>query len=369
MSAIVWFSGSSSSDATALARRARERLLSRGRVPVVLDGEGLRPLLVLGDGESDGEGRGVAASSALAGMLARQGHVVLVAAGPPPPAHPGRLRAEGVAFIEVRIGAGVEARDGQPSGEERAGESLPGETTAGPGVGAQGDALEHAMVSARGADDDGALDAVFARLATPERRPMETVYVALRVAPTPEVLRAQQAFCERFGLVPREELHLTLAYLGEVEPESLGALTTALLRVARERPLLTALSLEGGGAAVRSAMDGAPLELTVEALRRTDVRKVAWWAVRSSEALDALHREVSRAVRACGHAVESGFWPHVTLGSNAPTWAEARFDVHGVPKRGAFGDCPAVVTVDRLHITDTVTHPESLVLLARPSMP
>jgi adenylylsulfate kinase len=99
---IVWFTGLPSSGKTTLATRVRERV---GNC-VMLDSDAIREVLSPGDELSSDPpyqplGR-------LADFIARQGHVVLVAATAPYRAHRDAVRALAPAFIEVYVNTPLE---------------------------------------------------------------------------------------------------------------------------------------------------------------------------------------------------------------------------------------------------------------------
>ena len=110
---VVWFTGLPASGKTTLAQRVRARLAGR-RACVLLDSDELRDVLGAagyGGGERD---RFYGVLAELAALLARQGHVVLVAATAPRRAHREAARAAAPAFREVWVRAALaacEARD------------------------------------------------------------------------------------------------------------------------------------------------------------------------------------------------------------------------------------------------------------------
>jgi adenylylsulfate kinase len=110
---VVWLTGLPQSGKSTLARAVQGRIASR-RSCVVLDGDDVRA--AIGDGgygasERDAFYRMLAG---LAALLARQGHVVLVAATAPRRAHRDAARAAAPDYAEVWVGtplADCEARD------------------------------------------------------------------------------------------------------------------------------------------------------------------------------------------------------------------------------------------------------------------
>ncbi|HEY6106413.1 MAG TPA: adenylyl-sulfate kinase, partial [Anaeromyxobacteraceae bacterium] len=82
--AVVWLTGLPASGKSTLAARLRERLEALGRMAVVLDGDAVREALVPRPGYSAEEREAFYQTLAsLAGLLARQGLSVLVAATAP----------------------------------------------------------------------------------------------------------------------------------------------------------------------------------------------------------------------------------------------------------------------------------------------
>ena len=168
--AIAWFTGLPSSGKTTLARRVRVRLAEAGRVSVLLDSDELRDLLGAHSYDPDDRDRFYRSLAALAGLLANQGVVVLVAATAPRRADRDRARAEVGAgrpaegrFIEVWVQtplAECEARD--PKGLYAA--ARRGETHELPGVGVAYEPPLSPEVIADGGFDDVAAAAIEARL-------------------------------------------------------------------------------------------------------------------------------------------------------------------------------------------------------------
>jgi len=109
-SCVVWFTGLPASGKTTLARRVRE-LAGEG---VLLDSDEVRVALGAGGYDRTDRDAFYRTLAALAGLLARQGHVVLVAATAPQRAHRAIARAQAPRFVEVHVAtplATCEARD------------------------------------------------------------------------------------------------------------------------------------------------------------------------------------------------------------------------------------------------------------------
>ena len=102
-----------------------------------------------------------------------------------------------------------------------------------------------------------------------------------------------------FGLpgarwLPREQLHVTVAFIGEVDGGQAQDVKDAL-----------------------RAVRGAPFELSLRGLGHFPLRgeaRVAWAGLRASEPLSHVHRSVTRQIESTGCTLEHRkFHPHVTL--------------------------------------------------------
>ncbi len=162
--AVVWFTGLPSSGKSTLARRVAERLRAAGREPVLLDGDAVRGALVPAPGyDRAGRDAFYATLARLAAVLARNGHLVLVAATASRRAHRTEARALAPRFLEVWLAVGAEEcarRD--PKGlwaRARAGEAphLPG-------AGEPYEPPDGPEVTARGGEDDAAVEQILGKL-------------------------------------------------------------------------------------------------------------------------------------------------------------------------------------------------------------
>ncbi len=111
---VVWFTGLPQSGKSTLAARVRDRLAASHQSCVVLDSDELR--VVLGSDRYDDADRDdfYRRLTALAALLARQGHVVLVAATAPRRTHRSTARTGAPRYLEVWVRtplADCEARD------------------------------------------------------------------------------------------------------------------------------------------------------------------------------------------------------------------------------------------------------------------
>jgi adenylylsulfate kinase len=167
--AVVWLTGLPAAGKSRLADAIAEDLRRRGRAPVVLDGDAVRDALVPRPGYTpedrdafyDTLGR-------LAGLLARQGLIVLV----PATAHARRYRAaareRAMRFVEVYVNTSSEEcarRD--PKGLYARAHA--GATPSLPGVGAAYEPPVAPEVMASGGLDDRAVAAVIGRLLGDEK--------------------------------------------------------------------------------------------------------------------------------------------------------------------------------------------------------
>jgi adenylylsulfate kinase len=166
---VVWFTGLSGSGKTTLAERVRVRMGGR---PVLLDSDAVRVALGWDSYAATDRDAFYRALAHLAALVARQGHVVLVAATAPRRIHRELARALADRFVEVWVNtplAECEARDvkGLYARARR------GELTALPGVNVAFEEPIIPDVVAYGGNDDAALativrlanDAEFARIA------------------------------------------------------------------------------------------------------------------------------------------------------------------------------------------------------------
>ncbi len=191
------------------------------------------------------------------------------------------------------------------------------------------------------------------------------VYVSLAVERVP--LKAlQDEVCSHFGLHPRPELHVTLGYIGDAEHEALEALARELAPLAHE-PLGT-LAVAGTGGAIEGGTLIAPDTALADLGNRS---RVLWWAVERSPALQRAHDAVRAAARTVGLSDQffsAEYYPHITIGSfSGPDEPDPRsWDVYDAPKSATYGPAmaPAHVAAQRLHVTRTDLHPQSLFTIA-----
>jgi adenylylsulfate kinase len=193
------------------------------------------------------------------------------------------------------------------------------------------------------------------------------IYVSLALDHLP-LMPLQRRACERFGLTPRPELHVTLGYIGDAEDEPVAHLARELAALVREP--LESLAVAGtGGAFQNERITSITPDTTAAELENKS--RVLWWAIEPNEALTRARDMLRAAMLRVGLSdrfLPDEFFPHVTLGSfSGPNVPDPRsWDIHDVPKSATLGrtDAPATVAAQRLHITRTDLHPQSLYTLA-----
>jgi RNA 2',3'-cyclic 3'-phosphodiesterase len=153
------------------------------------------------------------------------------------------------------------------------------------------------------------------------------LFVALEV---PEAVRREverRLAAVRTNLPPAhwvspEAIHLTLVFLGEIEPARLDPLTAALEQAAALHPPL-ALALADGG--------------TFPPRRPA---RVAWVGVVAGPGLGALQADVERAAVAAGGIApeDRPYHPHVTLARCSDAWPRAAIDTFTTAFAGPVGE-------------------------------
>lgn len=163
--AVVWFTGLPASGKSTLAMRVRDRWPG---LVIVLDSDEVRDAIGATEYVRGARDDFYSLLGALAALLARQGHVVLVPATAPRRAHRDAARRAAPAFIEVWVGTSLETcetRDVKGLYER----ARAGEAPDLPGVGAPYEPPRAPDVIAGGGHDEAAVDAIVARLRTAVR--------------------------------------------------------------------------------------------------------------------------------------------------------------------------------------------------------
>lgn len=159
---VVWFTGLPSSGKSTLARSVAGALAGLGPRPCMLDGDEVRDALTPPPGYDPGARDDFYTTlGKLAALLARQGHVVLVAATAHRRAHRAGARAAAPRFLEVHVAtplAECERRDGKGLYAR----ARRGELVSVPGIGEPYEAPEAPAIAAPHGDDPEAAAQVVA---------------------------------------------------------------------------------------------------------------------------------------------------------------------------------------------------------------
>jgi adenylylsulfate kinase len=159
---VVWFTGLPASGKSTLAERTQKVLRARGTRAVLLDGDAVRPLLAphSGYGPEDRDAFYFRLAE-LAGLLARQDLVVLVAATAPLHSHRDAGRAQAPAFAEVYLEVSQE-ECARRDPKRLYAAARAGDAPHLPGFGAPYEPPERPAVRARGGQDKEAVEAIVA---------------------------------------------------------------------------------------------------------------------------------------------------------------------------------------------------------------
>jgi adenylylsulfate kinase len=181
---------------------------------------------------------------------------------------------------------------------------------------------------------------------------------------------AQAMVCADYQLRPRPELHITLGFLGEVEDELLAALSRELSKLSQEA--VQNLTLKGLGGVYQKITDGKTELLAItdetsnEELRLCS--RVLWWVVEANEALLRCQTIVKASLEKLNIPAElhGPYSPHITIGSFSSTTESnpKLWDVYDIEKTKTLSrGYPTKINAERLHITKTELHPQSLFLI------
>ncbi|MEN3335536.1 MAG: hypothetical protein V7641_4901 [Blastocatellia bacterium] len=196
----------------------------------------------------------------------------------------------------------------------------------------------------------------------------KTAYLSLAIPLSDGLLSIQQEVCRRYALIPRSEIHLTIAFFGENTALKLVDLASSLLDILPS-PEISQVRINGLGGAYRIS-DELKLIREEEPAELKERPRVLWLALSPH---DELYTFRERAIKAAA-AIEVNttfngpdFFPHLTLGSAGPAdqgdWR--LWDVHTVPKRATINwQLPiAKVSASKLHLSDVSINPDSVHLL------
>ena len=196
---------------------------------------------------------------------------------------------------------------------------------------------------------------------------LDTVYFGAAIERTPDVLALQEQICKEYELIPREELHMTLGFLGKLTQDQVDAVAQRI--TGESPPVLSVLVPTGLGGAFQA--DGKPHpwdELSNQS--PLTVARVLWWAIRrDSEILRLLEilATIAQELRLPFPSGSQPFSPHTTLGSAGPQGLPqqefALWDVHTLKKEPNMSAdlIPRTLQVARLHLTSVPVQPDSLV--------
>jgi len=200
------------------------------------------------------------------------------------------------------------------------------------------------------------------------KKDYKTAYLSLAIPLTEELQALQQQVCELYGLSPRLEIHLTIAFFGETTAKKLVKLANSLL----ERPLSSAISelrVNGLGGAYQVA-EKPILVQKEEPDELQQFPRVFWIAVDVIEELYSFRSWAKQTAESLGintTSIDFNYFPHLTIGSGGPSgqgnWK--LWDVHTVAK-GATINLPISLEklqASKLHLTDVSIHPDSIHLL------
>lgn len=196
----------------------------------------------------------------------------------------------------------------------------------------------------------------------------KTAYLSLAIPLSDSLLSAQQEVCQRYALMPRSEIHLTIAFFGETTARKLVDLTGSLLDGLPSSDI-SQVHIDGLGGAYEVAGKLSLIkEEEPDSLKQ--LPRVLWLAVSPTDDLLAFRGRAIQTAKDVGVNTSFNgpdFFPHLTLGSAGPadrgSWE--LWDVHTVPKRATIDlQLPMdKVRASKLHLSDVSINPESVHLL------
>jgi 2'-5' RNA ligase len=198
----------------------------------------------------------------------------------------------------------------------------------------------------------------------------KTAYLGLAIPLSDDLLSVQQEVCRRYALIPRSEIHLTIAFFGENTARKLVDLAGSLLNLLPS-PEISEIHINGLGGAYRIS-DELRLIRDEEPDELKERPRVLWLAVSPHDELYTFRERAIKAAETLGiNTTFNGpdFFPHLTLGSAGPAdqgdWT--LWDVHTVPKRTTISLQLSTdkVRASKLHLSDVPIQPDSVHLLRR----
>lgn len=197
----------------------------------------------------------------------------------------------------------------------------------------------------------------------------KTAYLSLAMPLTGELYAFQQQVCERYALIPRSEMHLTIAFFSETTAQKLVKLADLLLGNLPSSAI-SELRVSGLGGAYQ--VDGKPILIKEEEINELQQSpRVLWIAVDIPDELRTFRKLATQAAELIGintTLINSDYFPHLTVGSAGPCGEEdwSLWDVHTVPKHATIAPPISLekVQASKLHLTDVSIHPDSVHLLS-----
>ena len=195
----------------------------------------------------------------------------------------------------------------------------------------------------------------------------KTTYVSWNIPTSNSFAEFQSEFCKKYDLIARNEIHVTLGFIGEAEKEHICALVNNLKSLFDEQSFRFKINGIGGA----TVIDTQNTLITNEFLKEKKIHspRVFWFSIDLSEELKRSRLLLSAEVKGVGldnSKITEYFCPHITIGSNGPAgdrdWS--LWDVHNVNKGTYIIPSPiSYIDADKFHITDVSTHPESICII------
>jgi 2'-5' RNA ligase len=196
----------------------------------------------------------------------------------------------------------------------------------------------------------------------------KTAYLSLAIPLSHDLLSAQQGVCQQYALIPRSEMHLTIAFFGENTARKLVALASSLLDILPSSEI-SQLRINGLGGAYRISGE-LKLIRGEDPDELKELPRVLWLAMSPPDELYAFRERAIKAAETVGvNTTFNGpdFFPHLTVGSAGPAdqgdWK--LWDVHTVAKRATINSQLPMdeVMASKLHLSDVSINPDSVHLL------